>query len=287
LGLLWIASLGVAMTATWYLASDREATDPVGTGASVAPRKIDVPAGEFTAGLDEKVRSLILLSCQKMSADPGEDCDQDELLGGEFPERLVALDAFKIDNAEVTVGNYKECVKTGECAAPNWGDCKVYTHQGYQFALRVPKALKSNGVPMSCVTREEAATYCAFVGGKLPSNDQWEKAARGTDKRMFPWGNNWSSDLGNWAEEDIFRTPVVGELDGFASVALPGQFPEGRSPFGLYDTAGNVSEWVADGDGGIARGGAWTSQPFDLRVTSRFELETDVRRTDVGFRCAY
>jgi formylglycine-generating enzyme required for sulfatase activity len=287
LGLLWVASLGIAITATWYIASDREATDPVGDGFAVAPAKVEVPAGKFEAGLDEKVRSLILLSCQKMAADPNEECDQDKLLGGEFPEREVDLPAFEIDNAEVTVADYQACVKDGACPKPAWDDCKVYTHQGYQFALRVPKALKAPGVPMTCVTRAEASAYCSFRGGSLPTNDQWEKAARGTDGRMFPWGNNWASNLGNWGEQDIFRTPVVGELDGFPSVALPGQFPDGKSPFGLFDTSRNVAEWVADGDDGIARGGAWTSQPFDLRVTGRFELDPETRRTDVGFRCAY
>ncbi len=287
IAMLWVASLGVAVTATWFLASDREATDPVGDGFAVAPKKVEIPAGKFKAGLDEKVRSLILLSCQKMSADPGEECEQDKLLGGEFPEREVELAAYSIDNSEVTVSAYSECVKAGKCSQPNWESCKVYTHQGYQFALRVPKALKEPNVPMTCITRDEAAAFCEYAGGSLPTNDEWEKAARGTDARMFPWGNNWASNLANWAEEDIFRTPVVGELDGFASVALPGQFPEGKSPFGLYDTSGNVAEWVSDGDDGIARGGAWTSQPFDLRVTGRFELDPKTRRTDVGLRCKY
>lgn len=285
----WMLSVAIAVGLTLFVTESDEnlEEDAESNALPIAPKKVKIPRGTFEAGLDEKVRSLILLSCQKMSPNPGDDCDQDDLLGGEFPVRQVTSGTFQVDHAEVRVGQYRECVRAGVCAEPAWDDCKVYTHQGYQFALRVPKALREDDVPMTCVTRGEASAYCSWAGGRLPSNDEWEWAARGDDGRLFPWGNNWAPGLANWAEADIYRTPVVGELDGFASVAPPGQYEDGKSPHGVFDMAGNVAEWV-DGPGdGIARGGAWTSQPFDLRVTGRFELEPTTRRTDVGFRCLY
>lgn len=294
LALLWIVSVAGAIAATWFLTTHDSASDGAAVEADqplpVAPAKVAIKGGTFERGLDEKVRSLILLSCQKMSSSPEDECDQDELIGGEFPVAEATVKGFEVDNAEVRLTDYLDCVTNGTCAAPAWDECKVYTHQGYQFALRVPKAMRGGDVPMTCVTRTEAATFCKEAGGRLPTNVEWEFAARGDDGRLFPWGNNWSSDLANWAEADIYRTPVVGELDGWASVAPPGQFPKGRSPHGVFDMAGNVAEWVApegDDKDGIARGGAWTSQPFDLRVTGRFELTPDTRRTDVGFRCVY
>ena len=131
--------------------------------------------------------------------------------------------------------------------------------------------------------------YCAFVEGKLPSHNQWEKAARGVEGGLFPWGDLWAGDLANWGELDILRSSAVGKLDGFEWIAPPGHYPAGKSPYGVLDMAGNVAEWIQSDDPlvGYARGGSWISNPFDLRATGRLRIRAADRRTDVGFRCAY
>jgi formylglycine-generating enzyme required for sulfatase activity len=249
-------------------------------------------------GLDESVRSFIMQMCERVDDAPDENCDHDELFNGEFPQESVDLEAFEIDAGEVTVGAYRKCVDAGECSAIDYKNCAVWTHLGLQVALRVPRSLQRPAAPVTCVNLAQAKDYCEFAGGALPTHDQWEKAARGDDARLFPWGNAWSSDVANWAEMDLIQNPVVGRLDGFARVAPPGSFPDGKSPFGAYDMAGNVAEWVVSANDSTnddsagdskagARGGSWTSHPFDLRVTQRMEIDPDATRTDVGFRCAY
>jgi formylglycine-generating enzyme required for sulfatase activity len=144
-------------------------------------------------------------------------------------------------------------------------------------------------MPVSCVTRSQAAAFCAFEKGALPTAEQWEKAARGVRGSLFPWGDAWSPNVANWGEVDVIQTLVLGRLDGHEWVAPAASFDDGKSPFGIYDMAGNVAEWVAGEDQvtGEVRGGAWSSLPFDLRTTVRQELSIDMRRADVGFRCAY
>ena len=132
-------------------------------------------------------------------------------------------------------------------------------------------------------------SYCKWRDGDLPSHNQWEKAARGRDAPIYPWGDYWEPDYANWGERDVMRTSIAGKLDGYAWTSPPGAFPDGRSPFGLDDMAGNVAEWVLGDDPlrGHVRGGSWVSNPFELRTTARRELPADALRTDIGFRCAY
>lgn len=286
---LWVLSLVVVAMVTDYtvrhFADSAQASIDI---AGVPAEPVAIAAGSFRRGLDEGVRSFILTSCLKMAEDKS-ICDQEELLAGEYPEERVELGAYRIDPVEVTVEEWEGCVGANQCQPVNYKECKVYTHQGLQSSLRVPKTLQEGTVPVTCVTRAQAADYCAYMDGRLPTGDEWERAARGTDGRVFPWGSHWDPVASNWGEADVARMPVVGKIDGYEWVAPPARFPAGVSPANIWDMAGNVAEWVSgdDPENGIARGGSWTSTPFELRTTGRMEIDATARRTDVGFRCAY
>lgn len=287
-GIVWALITAAGVGAVLY--DSNQSGDGSGEAKEVAlvtHEKLSVGSGSFKKGLDERTRAFILRTCLKL-ADSSDQCEQDTLLAGEFPEEDATLDAYAIDNTEVTVGRYQSCVDEGACEEPDYKRCKVYTHQGLQISLRVPKAMREPEVPQVCVTRAQSQAYCAHAGGALPTPDQWERAARGDDGRLFPWGPSWDSVLANWAEQDLVRTSVLGRIDGFSYTAPPGQFEDGKSPAGAYDMAGNVAEWVAgEGEDGVARGGSWVSDPFDMRTTGRKTIPADTGRTDVGFRCAY
>lgn len=282
---LWICSVIAAVLVTDYLV--RDAT-PIELGTSpiriVAPTRIAVAETTFTRGLDEATRSTILSTCLRMQPDAA-DCKEDVLLAGEFPQQTVVVGAYSIDALEVTVGEYAACVDAGSCAAIDWRGCSVYTMQGLQSALRAPRSMQERRIAVTCVTQVDAAAFCGWRSGRLPTHDEWERAARGTDGRIYPWGSVWKPDVANWGELDVVRMPVPGKIDGAVRANAPGQYPDGASPVGANDMAGNVAEWIADE--AVARGGSWISNPFDLRVTSRLKLNASDRRTDVGFRCAY
>jgi formylglycine-generating enzyme required for sulfatase activity len=284
---IWAIIAASAIMLSVYLRSAGE--DRTLAASTEEPtQKIAFAAGSHTFGLDEPTRSFILQTCNRLSDDVDKECEQDRLLAGEFPQRTTALPAYSLDSKEVTQAAYAACVSAGKCDAIQMKDCAVYTVQGLQVGMRVPKSIEAPELPVVCVTHKQAAAYCAFAGGALPTHDQWERAARGPDALLFPWGGSWDPTLANWGEQDIARTLISGKVDGFAWTAPPGAFPEGKSAEGIYDLSGNVAEWVEE-DGGVThtRGGSWASNPFDLRATRHQQLPRDKRRADVGFRCAY
>ena len=258
-------------------------------------KKIAIPAGTFKQGLDDEKRSLMIQTCYKVDDEPDTNCDEKKFLVGEHPQKDAETGAYEIDATEVSVAQYDACVAAGSCEAPDYKACKVYTNQGLQIALRVPKMLKREDAPVVCVTHAQAAAYCEHAGGQLPTHAQWERAARGDeDGRLFPWGDTWSSTNANWGELDVIKGSIIGKVDGYAWTSPAGAFKDGGSPYKLHDMAGNVSEWTREvgknakgKDRGFARGGSWTSDPFGLRVTGRIEIPLDKGRTDVGIRCVY
>jgi len=219
-----------------------------------------IPAGEFTMGSDE-----------------GEN--------DEKPIHKVYLDAYYIDKYEVTNAQYKECVKAGKCKKPY--DTAWYDNQNY------------SNHPVVYVDWYMADTYCEWAGKRLPTEAEWEKAARGTDGRKYPWGNNWCETCCNWEEE--------GKKDGYRGTAPVGSYESGKSPYGVYDLSGNVWEWVADWYSGnyyqnspyknptgpsseairVMRGGSWNfSYPDYFRGAVRIWLDPDSWVNLIGFRCA-
>jgi formylglycine-generating enzyme required for sulfatase activity len=148
---------------------------------------------------------------------------------GEIPRRLIYLDTYFIDMTEVSIGRYRVCVHAGFCTPP------VNPNVNYDYEGR-------ELWPVNGVSWEQAGQFCAFEGKRLPTEAEWEKAARGTDGRKYPWAdsdnNNEDCTLANLA--DIDGKPCVGEM------TLVTDYPQGASPYGALNMTGNVAEYVTD-----------------------------------------
>ena len=203
----------------------------------------------------------------------------------EAPEHQVYLATFYIDKYEVTQAEYDRFVKAtkrGKPFVPVFDD-------------DISKILKPELAAMG-MSWSDAAAYCQWAGKRLPTEAEWEKAAKGEGNRQYPWGDTLTPMHAN----------LDGEEDGYKYLAPPGKFEVGRSPYGLYDMAGNVAEWVhdtyddkyyskspyrdpkgpEDGQNKVIRGGSWRESPNGARVSKRFQAK--LWRTDatIGFRCA-
>lgn len=206
----------------------------------------------------------------------------------ERPQRTKVLPAFAIDRTEVTRSDYRRCVAARRCKPlPGLPDPPA-------SPAGAPDA--DEKLPVSNVSWKEAQTFCRFAGGRLPSEAEWEKAARGTDGREYPWGNEALCDRANWGNFDG-EGPCAGRNPG-RPVAV-GQYPTGASPYGVLDLAGNVWEWVADRYDDdptaraagpavrrVVRGGSCCSYFVAPRAANRNGWSPDHRDFDLGFRCA-
>lgn len=233
---------------------------------------IFIPAGNFIMGSSEEDVKKYLL--QYIYRTP-------ERFQNEQPQRIVYVDSFYIDKYEVTNEQYGKFLKaTGRKPPPFW-DNELYNQ---------PKQA------VMAVSWEDANAYAQWVGKRLPTEAEWEKAARGTDGRIWPWGNEWDPAKLNAND--------VGTIDGYIYTAPVGSFPQGVSPYGVHDMAGNVWEWVSDfydkdyykygttinpkgpetGETHVARGGSWDMNNDFTRCASRFGLSPGSLLT--GIRCA-
>ena len=199
-------------------------------------------------------------------------------LDREKPPHRVYLDAFSIDKYETTNALYARFMRATGRPAPRDGN---------------DSSFNASSQPVVNVTWEDADAYCKWAGKRLPTEAQWEKAARGTDGRKYPWGEQW----------DASRANAENKLGSTASV---GSYASGTSPYGAYDMAGNVWEWVADwyakhyyeqspnrnpmgpdsGTTRVLRGGSWSSLPVNLRAAVRLGDTPGLRNISIGFRCA-
>jgi formylglycine-generating enzyme required for sulfatase activity/predicted Ser/Thr protein kinase len=227
-----------------------------------------VPAGEFEMG----------------STEEGSD--------DERPVHTVALDAFWIDRTEVTNAQYALCVGDGVCDEVDFVNDADFNGGDY---------------PVVGVSWYDAETYCKWVDARLPTEAEWEYAARGPENRVFPWGHDFDGTKVNYCDancEDDWADETVD--DGYALTAPVGSYPAGASWCGALDLAGNVWEWVADwydgdyyerspthnspgpeeGDGKVLRGGSWGDVPDCVRGADRNMGLPDSRVDYVGFRCA-
>ncbi len=200
--------------------------------------------------------------------------------GNELRLRLKTryVKSFYIDQAEVTNGDYARCVNEKMCLpALGTGYCEECDKPDH------PALLPYFG----------ARRYCLWAGKRLPLENEWEKAARGTDGRSYPWGKELPDETrGNICGTECTATTAMSDWkDIFRFTAPVGSFPEGDSPYGLTDVAGNVKEWVNPktpllGNQRIARGGSWYSRRVEMLTFYRQIWVPGVRLDDKGVRCA-
>lgn len=221
----------------------------------------------------------------------------------EQPGHLVFLDAYYIDEKEVTNADYAQCVEAGACDPPV--SPNATTHKSYYGDPEF------NDYPVIFVDWYKAEAFCQWREGRLPSEAEWEKAA-GFDpvegvRYQFPWGDTFDGSQLNYCDKNCpndVRDPEID--DGHQDTAPVGSYENGRSPSGIYDMAGNVMEWVSDwydsrfyrdstdtnplgpleGQFKTIRGGSWLSAAEDTTVTVRDSFDPLVARANLGFRCA-
>ncbi len=256
-----------------------------------------VPAGEFQMGSDADEAIYAQDLCKEYYGDlwPA-TCWPGTFEVDEMPAHSVTLDSFWIDQTEVTNGQYRRCVQAGDCDPPV--ENGSHTRDSYYDDSAY------DDYPVIWVRWDQAADYCAWAGGRLPTEAEWEYAARGPEGLAFPWGNAFDGTLVNYC--DVGCSGVSDETvdDGYPDTAPVASFPAGVSWCGAMDMAGNVREWVADwfkyysydrkvnpagpseGDSRIPRGGSWYDTPNNVRSAHRGEATPDYTRHKVGFRCA-
>ncbi len=212
----------------------------------------------------------------------------------EKPPHTVSLPAFYMDRYEVTNALYKVCVDAGMCQIP--ANTSDGVHSG-AYGTYNNRQFDNN--PVIWVDWNRANAYCQWRGARLPTEAEWEKAARSTDGRIYPWGEGIDSALANYGGNAPDKYAGV-----FGKTVAVGSYPGGVSPYGIEDMAGNVWEWVADwydvypgGDASVneafgkqtyrvLRGGGWSDDPSLLRATFRGGNTPDTAVNYIGFRCA-
>ncbi|TLY17828.1 MAG: formylglycine-generating enzyme family protein [Nitrospirae bacterium] len=240
-----------------------------------------VPVEAASQGSDQPIKEEMILI-------PAGPFIRGTAAGGfdEQPVSTVYLDSFMMDRSEVTNYQYQQFIQAT-------GHRRAAPPARYARNLR-----RMSGVnqPVVYVSWEDADAYCRWKGKRLPAEAEWEKAMRGTDGRLFPWGN----------DQDPLASNQGLSKDGFEVTAPVGTFLKDVSPYGVADGAGNVLEWVADwyaedayritslrnpkgpefGTFKVLRGGGYTSHGSDIRITSRSKMVPDFRDETIGFRCA-
>lgn len=230
-----------------------------------------IPAGAFTMGSNEG-------------------------LPAERPEHVVTLDAYAIDRYEVSLRLYRRFLQEAQRDAPPTWDDEAAETVGDRPAIGVSWA--------------DASAYCTWAGKRLPTEAEWEKGARGTDGRRYPWGpmqpfvDIANYNRGVWVSEAVTLVNVTGGVEGMS--VRHGLKEGGRSPYGLHHMAGNAAEWVGDwydreyyakspdknptgpakGEKKVIRGGSWSDLPVALRSSARVSAEPDFQDRAIGFRCA-
>lgn len=255
---------------------------PVRTRPADGMAMVYVPEGPFLMGEDADRAlsdcSMHYVNCQVLP----------DTWKQESPRHTVTLDAFWIDRTEVTNAMYGRCVRAGACP-PLDGFWPTPVPDSYYDDPRYAN------LPVIEIEWDRADVYCAWAGARLPTEAEWEKAARGTDGRIWPWGSDPPP------RDDLLSFGLAHK--GPSEV---GSYPAGASPYGALDMAGNVSEWVADwyaadyyatspadnpqgpqdGWGRVVRGSSWYSDWVELPTYYRSGTGATSTTNGRGFRCA-
>jgi eukaryotic-like serine/threonine-protein kinase len=277
--------------------------------ASAAPKTcppgmIAIPGGEFFMGSDEK-----------------------DAQDTEKPPHRVKLMPYCMDELEETVAQYKECSDRGACRRAGkenvWPGINDAQRKIYDPLCNISDPVALAKHPINCIDWDQAREACEARGARLPTEAEWEFAARGPDGRIYPWGdqapngtflNACGKECVAWQRkhpdpDNSAPSFMYDQDDGFANTAPVGSFPKGKSRYGLSDVVGNVWEWVADyyadydpatasstvtepkgpatGTDRVIRGGAWNgAQPSWVRPSFRFHVAPTARSYGFGFRCA-
>jgi serine/threonine-protein kinase len=274
---------------------------------------VDVPAGQFEMGSSDAQLDRAMQACVEMGG-RGDDCRR-ENYAKEQPVHTVVLDAFWIDQTEVTNAQFtaflneqgnqvEEGVSWLEPGAGHRGI--VYGHIVENDGIFQPQTGYED-YPVIEVSWYGAAAYCAWAGGRLPTEAEWEYAARGPQATVYPWGDSFDGERANYCDARCsYNWGDAGFDDGFAQWAPVGSHPGGASWCGALDMAGNVWEWVNDwwsddyyahspaenpqgpdtGTIRIGRGGSWYDPPWHVRASFRKGLSPSSYRMHwIGFRC--
>jgi eukaryotic-like serine/threonine-protein kinase len=256
----------------------RNETGPSGTAALDAGTEPDCGSGP-DGGTDAETVSIpagpFWMGCN--------DAVDVECYGDERPYHEVTLSEYAVDRTEVTVEAYGACVQAGTCSSPDTGESCNWNVMGHEKH------------PVNCVSWLDAQNYCAWAGKTLPTEAEWEKAARGSDGRRYPWGNaTLTCARANYLAPCVRATEAVGN------------HPCGASPYGALDMGGNVWEWVADwfdpsyysyspsndppgspsGSTRGTRGGSWDDGSRWVAASARDWADPSLRSSAYGFRCA-
>lgn len=238
---------------------------------------VDVAEGEFDMGCNSSI---------------DEECFEDEK-----PYHTVSVSGFKIDKYEVTVKDYRKCISAGACTNKD-SQTPHFKSYGSDDSCNLGADGKEMH-PMNCVSWYGAKAYCEWLEKRLPTEAEWEKAARGTDGRIYPWGN---SDLS-------CGKAVINDGCGAGTTMPVGSKPDGASPYGAQDMVGNVWEWVydwydeyyfasspeenpegpEDGEYKVLKGGSWLDnydKTSDRRASMRSKHYPVLMQAARGFRCA-
>ncbi len=244
-----------------------------------------IPRSTFPMGSRSIDVQLAVEACRREPL--GARCNA-EMFGNELTAHAVTLSPYWMDRFEVTVASYERCVDAGVCAEP------PYDEGGAK--------LRVDDLPVVMITWNDAVAYCGYVGQRLPTEAEWERAARGPTGRRFPWGDQPGSRRANHGSFALDRNDGS---DGFVELAPVGSYPDGRTPDGIADLAGNAAEWTADnyedayepipvtdpkgpryGTFKAVRGGSYLMGMPWLRGAARLYRSVSTRSPDLGFRCA-
>jgi formylglycine-generating enzyme required for sulfatase activity len=300
-----VASAAIAGVLIFYFTAKKHpALPPPPPAITMAPKPVcppgmvHIPGGQFYMGSDDP-RDLPM----------------------ERPAHNVTLPAYCIDEFEVTTENYKRCSDKGGCKRASevnaWEGIKPHDHNIYDPLCNIREPVARGKHPINCVDWDMASVYCQRSSLRLPTEAEWEFAARGPDGRRYPWGdvpptsghlNACGLECVEWGRAHKVEPPLEAMYpadDGYTATAPVGSFPSGKSRYGVQDVVGNVWEWVNDwygpygakdetepkgparGTARVIRGGGWNGSDVAwVRPTFRYMDDPIKKSHGIGFRCA-